>query len=108
MSDKYDDAVKYLVEKPSQIYSAWVDPLNHPAGCLFQFVTPTGNCEHNRMSCGCLTTIRGQAPACTPDLTARIRADGRLPISAHSITVDVLPVFAEWQRILDKELGRAA
>jgi len=45
--------------------------------------------------------------AYTDDLTERIRADERIPDDPDRITVAHLPVFAEWQRILDKELKRA-
>jgi hypothetical protein len=39
-------------------------------------------------------------------LTKAIRADARIPEGPQWITVNDLPVFAEWQRRLDKELKR--
>jgi hypothetical protein len=39
-------------------------------------------------------------------LSAAIFSDELIPISSHDITVADLPVFAEWQRKIDAELGR--
>lgn len=56
---------------------------------------------------GCLTMIRnGDWRAETEELTEAIRADERLPKTQQDITKEHLPVFAEWQRRLDKELSR--
>ena len=40
----------------------------------------------------------------TPELTKAIRKDPRIPKLPKNITVADLPVFAEWQRRLDKEI----
>lgn len=101
MADKYDEAVAYLTARPDEIYDSWLC-----AESLFQFVEPIdGNDEK---VCGCLTEIRGSYDICawTDELTAAIRADERLPRNAEDITPAHLPVFAEWQRRIDKELGR--
>jgi hypothetical protein len=102
--DKYDKAVAYLTNRPEEIREAWYSPRLHPAGCLFTFVSSDYT---SYVSIGCLTTIRlGPHVAETPALTEAIRADKRLPKDLLDITADNLPVFAEWQRRLDRELQR--
>ena len=112
MGDKYDEAVAYLTENPQHIRRDWcrggavqrlgadqtgVGPL------LFMYASEGGEL-HN---CGCLTMIRGSGEvAQTEELTRQIREDERIPMCVDEITVESLPVFAEWQRRLDKELGR--
>jgi len=101
--DKYDEAIKYLTEHPDEIYEAWVNNRLHRAGCLFQFCG-----DGLQPGVGCPTMVRGgRYHAATPELTAAIRADDRLPDFSDVITPATLPVFAEWQRRLDKELQRA-
>lgn len=80
----------------SPIYSAW----NNTTSILFgragkSYFLPDGNI------CGCLTQVRSYAPAWTPELTAMIRADDRIPKNGYGITVDNLHVFAEWRRKMD-------
>jgi hypothetical protein len=100
--DKYDMAVEYLTEHPDEIYDAWGNPFLHKGGCLFQFCNANG---YNAIICGCLTQIRrGGYAAETEELTEEIRNDERIPSSALDIRAEHLPVFAEWQRRLDKEL----
>lgn len=96
--DKYDLAIEFLTANPEQIPDAWNIPWSHEAGCLFAYTNS---------SSGCLTQIRG-----TPDYyggtlaqAAEIAADERIPENSSKITVKSLPVFAEWQRRLDRELG---
>ena len=119
--DAYDMAVAYLTEHPNLIREAWkyganfVDgkldsstsdvPALVRAGCLFQFV---GN-SIDHPNCGCLTMVRsGHSSAATPELRAAILADERLPIMSADITPDHLPIFAGWQRRIDKALNRPA
>lgn len=100
--DKYDEAIAILTADPSLILSAWHDPATEPGGALFHYCTDDIN-----DGCGCLTTVRsGRNRAKTKRLTVAIRADKRIPILSDGITVENLPVFAEWQRRLDKELNR--
>lgn len=107
MPDKYDNAVEYLTKNPSEIERAWYDPFSHvSSGCLFKFVTPNGCCYFNRIAHGCLTSVRDGSIAYTPELTEAIRADERIPMRGDNIEVKHLPVFAEWQRRLDKEFNR--
>jgi hypothetical protein len=107
--DRYELAVDYLTAHPEEIREAWENAYTHPHGCIFKYAaphewmrTPSGE------KCGCLTMVRGGAyVAATPELTAMIRADERLPGgSGDGITVDHLPVFAGWQRRLDHLLNR--
>lgn len=120
MSDKYDEAIKYLTKaikrNPNAFNSAWNNPLDYRArgGVLFQFVQEDGFNFHG--SCGCLTQIKGELEdAQTKSLTRRIREDVRIPTKIPTENSSVaereeflsrLPVFAEWQRIIDKELNR--
>lgn len=95
--DKYDEAIQYLKNHPEEVSTAWGDPTDHPAGCLFNYAGP----EYSLV--GCLTQVKnGYLQASTPSLTKRIRADKRIPRNSLDITIDILPVFAEWQRKLDK------
>lgn len=107
MKDKYDIAIEYLTEYPEEILDTWNSPFNYPHGCLFQMVTPSGNYqtpEWNSDQCGCLTQVKYKSyPAWTPELTNEICNDERIP-SSRNITVADLPVFAEWQRRLDREI----
>lgn len=119
--DKYGLAIDYLTSYPDEIVDAWGDPEGHEAGCLFEYamrVRPPLKMEWN---VGCLTLIRRDSlreyddddiryltddpyVAETPELTRRIQDDERIPIRPDYIKVEDLPVFAEWQRILDREL----
>ena len=108
--DKYDEAIAYLTEHPEEIYRAWHTCGTHPHGCLFEFCSPDGsnNKRADGEKCGCLTMVRGLSKiggvAWTDALTEEIRTDERLPKSGSEITVEHLPVFAEWQRRLDREI----
>ena len=106
MGDKYDDAVAYLTDNPGEILAAWNRPDKHPAGALFNYVAREVPKELDCMY-GCLTQIRGEIyEAETPELTRAIRADERIPRKSALVTLAHLPVFAEWQRRIDKELNR--
>jgi len=83
------------------------------ASPLFLFVTPTGHTydseRSDKLPCGCLTMIRrGHKYAWTDELTKEIRSDERIPDADFDITPEHLPVFAEWQRRLDKEIRQPA
>lgn len=102
--DKYDRAIKFLQKHPAQIESAWISGLSDPTAPGAVLFTSAGD----SMSHGCLTMIRGGGwDAATRKLTRAIRADKRIPDNGDYITVANLPVFAEWQRRLDRELKRA-
>ena len=110
MNDKYARAITYLKKHPKQIISAWACPFVHPAGCLFQFAAGQFK-ENDSRIFGCLTQIRGYSElyyAETRRLTRLIAKDERIPRDEQEIRLKHLPVFAEWQRRLDKELKRSA
>jgi hypothetical protein len=103
--DKYDLAVDYLTKNPDKLIKSWEFPESYPSGCLFAFAGQEPLDCYN--GCGCLTQVRyGMYPAETPELTDAIRRDERIPIFPDDIKPSDLPVFAEWQRRLDLELGR--
>ena len=108
--DKYDKAIEFLTDHPEKIPIAWSDPIQYEGGCLFQFATPTGKYNARLRDAGCLTQIHGSpkvmAGDLNPVLVEQIVADQRIPSKSEDITVESLPVFAEWQRRLDKELNR--
>lgn len=112
MPDKYDKAIDYLTKNPDQIWANWACPSITTGGCLFQFATPNGHARHNETIYGCLTTIRSSEGhpfgglAYTPELTEAIQADERIPECGRKIKVEDLPVFAQWQRHIDRELNR--
>lgn len=99
--DAYDEAVEYLRGRPEAIPVAWSCPDDGPAGMLFRV---TG--RDRRF--GCLTQIRlhKEVIAPTPELTALIKNDKRIPTHPTRITPAHLPIFAIYQRQLDAELGR--
>jgi hypothetical protein len=97
--DRYDREIKRLTESPEKIIGAWRECMP-----LFEYASHDGHTEDLQHGCvGCLTMIRQDdgMVAQTPELTAAIRADERLPTSGQAITVESLPAFAEWQRKLD-------
>lgn len=108
--DAYDEIVEALKKTPDsefrqRAFSAWNEPWAFPEGILFGF------CEPNRFDygspCGCLTMVKeGTRRAATLELTLEIRADDRLPKFDSGITKENLHVFAEWQRRMDRDLGR--
>jgi hypothetical protein len=105
MKDKYDQQIDKLLNAPN-VKRAIQNDWEHAIG-LFQFATPTGKVEYDdALASGCLTMIRRSTTniAYTQKLTEAIRADERLPKNWGDIEPHHLPVFAEWQRRLDKEI----
>lgn len=107
--DKYMLAARYLSEHPDQIGGAWVCP---PSGAefleqrhqLFKLVVPGGLCLTQLRDCG----VHGDSiedDDCPPAFAAAIAGDTRIPIASSDIRPEDLPVFVEWQRRLDAELG---
>lgn len=123
--DKYDRAIEHLLAQPDfkqAVLSAWSYPAAdedepNPAHCLFQSASPSGQ-EDERSPAGerigCLTQIRitnssrEYLPlvAWTPELTKEIAEDESIPMSVDEVTPESLPVFAEWQRKLDRTIRR--
>ena len=113
--DIYDKAITYLKNNPTQISEVWDDPKSHFSGVLFQAVTPSGYSEENPegLFCGDICEIHSfLAHGWTEVLEEAIAQDHRIPkLFANNnhvpkITVDTLPVFAEWQRKIDAILNR--
>lgn len=104
--DAYSKAVEWLKNNPRSIYECWNGPSHFSAGILFRVASRSGKvgCDDE---CGCLTQVRAEhGVAETPELTAAIRADQRIPKHESRITRESLEVFAAWQRHLDSVLGR--
>ena len=124
LRDKYDDAIEYLTALPDMIQAAWEDPQGYEGrgGELFGFVAPdwssNGVAVLDRAgvkagTCGCLQQIRAakmegydgksgdMKMSFWPRLWDQIANDRRIPYDEHEITVEDLPVFAEWQRTID-------
>lgn len=102
--DKYDLEILELLSKPENEVGAEIRQHWYRASPLFQFVNSTGQASGD--GCGCLTMIKAGRGAETEELTLAIRSDDRIPSKLEDITIESLPVFAEWQRCIDKELGR--
>jgi hypothetical protein len=106
-----DEAVEYLRANPEQITRAWSCFDRHPAGALFQFVSPSGRCQPH--DCGCPTLIKAgdiaidKTGAEDAYLTSKIRRF-HIPEKASKIVVKDLPKFAKIQKMVDdyyKERG---
>lgn len=131
--DKYDKGIAFLTKFPEHIFDAWGEPADWEGrgGELFGFVGPDWTSNSNRYdvrgevsgTCGCLQQIRlayKQEEAQTmfdlndknmtlsywPRQWAKIAMDRRIPADSSDISVEHLPVFAEWQRKID-ELRKA-
>jgi hypothetical protein len=98
--DRYMLHARALSTRPQAIHSEWADGV-----ALFRIVDPFGGC-------GCLTQVRlwgtdyaaSRAPRIR-ELCMEVSRDVRIPAYPEDITVEHLPVFVEWQRRLDAELG---
>lgn len=99
--DKYDEQIN-RIKAATDPHQAIQEEWGNSKG-LFAMVAGSNS--------GCLTMIRNRSELANgvtgrPDLTSEIERDERLPCKPQYITVDHLPVFAEWQRRLDRELMR--
>jgi hypothetical protein len=99
--DIYDKEIARLTANPEAIKSSWMN-----CGPLFNMCRSADYIGDKNI--GCLTMIRRDDGyhAQTQELTDAIRADKRIPIHYEKIVARDLPVFASWQRRMDKELGR--
>lgn len=96
--DKYDVAIAYLTQHPGEMPKAWTNPKDHPAGALFNIIPGIGLC---------LTMIRWREGRWSfTGTAAEIARDSRIPLGPGQLRLSHLPVFAEWQRRLDRESGR--
>jgi hypothetical protein len=83
---------------------AWACPHIWVGGPLFAYVSydPSDPGAPDGSVCGCLTQVRtGDVGTPFNDLTEDIRLDERLPHVPEDITLESLPVFADWQRVVD-------
>jgi hypothetical protein len=131
VSDKYDDAIEWLVAHADDpvprdyedyydmfIEFVWSMASCWSAECLFAYCTPNASVTTtpSGQMCGCLTQIRrGDALAWTTELTAAIRDDDNIPASIESLSGlrgdelrAALQPFAFWQRRLDREIRQPA
>lgn len=104
--DIYDREVARLTASPELIFQSYSPYKNdHKLSPLFYFTSPNGQYDGVH---GCVLQIRfdrGNAP--TKKLTKAIRSDNRFPeIPDWCLHPTYLPLFAEWGRHIDKELGR--
>lgn len=121
MTDKYDEEIGRLSSLHGDAFTVAVSKAWGCGSLLFRYAGyEDGNEEDddgNLRDCGCLTQIREDSGPCgfgvfavsgehREDLTRAIAEDERLPDSPWQIEHKHLPIFAEWQRRLDKELGR--
>lgn len=107
--DKYDKEIGkllHILERYGRfcfraaMYFHW-----YSAAPLFQFCSPSGSVTKG---VGCLTMVRSGHGAVfgRDDLTVEIRNDNRIPLGPGDAQPKQLFACAEWQRRLDKELGR--
>jgi len=99
--DIYEREVERLTNNPDDIYDSWSEFTP-----LFQRVSMNQSdftCQHGKY--GCLTQIRrgSHIGRC---FTNEIMADTRIPCNETDIKPEHLPIIAEWQRKIDKELDR--
>lgn len=119
MPDVYDREIEYLADHPDEMFDHWTVP-----SPLFAYCTPSGwqRIRDDGLLCGCLTLVRSSVVnrvAWTDELTEAIQADERIPDDydletfedrlmdmPRSERIAALLPFAEWQRRIDKALGR--
>lgn len=89
--DKYDEAVKYLTDNPSQIGMAWFYTFEREGGQLFK-------CQSNS-NINCPTMFKRHSLPCSEEEAVLIK---QLPHCLFDIKVSHLPIFADLQRVWDK------
>lgn len=97
VADIYEEEIRNLTDNPEGIFRRWCNGTG-----LFKKI---GNQSYG----GCLTQIRAYDTMgayingkWNQELTDRIKADERIPKDPEQIELKHLPVFAEWQRLVDK------
>lgn len=102
--DKYDRQIQDLLTGKRNISLDWQNGRG-----LFQMAW-RGDRSNPRQ--GCLTMIKHRSSikyqAITPELTDRICQDERIPCRPQDIRPEHFPIFAEYQRELDKTFGTDA
>lgn len=98
----YDAQIARLTENPDLIEGEWA-----LGEGLFQFATRDGGYYSE---CGCLTMIKFEPSTISPvikgiideNLKNKILQDDRIPSDVKDITPESLPVFKEYQLLIDK------
>lgn len=103
--NQYDEQIEHLTKNPQLIELHWIS-----AKGLFKCI---GKDIIGVAYAGCLTTIKRYPDNSTPikaiinghvheGITQAIIADERIPARYTDITVEMLPVFKEWQERIDE------
>lgn len=94
MKDQYDEQIERLTAQPRKISDEWIAGRG-----LFKMIR--SNCLNM-----CPSMVRNVALHCTQEfkgVAAEIAKDERIPAFDGDITSAHLPIFAEWQRRIDRE-----
>ena len=99
----YDAQIARLTENPELIGEEWSEAVG-----LFQMLGRNG--DERNPHCGCLTMVKEMAGDFHPVingkidelLESKILADPRVPCGSSNITPESLPVFKEYQLLIDK------
>jgi hypothetical protein len=98
--DDLDEEVERLMQLDGVQFICAVETSWRRATPLFAFCNQSQK-PSKKLSdkCGCLTmVVDGGYEAATPELTAAIRSDKRIPAYRDDITKELLPILADWQR----------
>lgn len=119
--DEYDEAIDAFmelwndtegVERLNLIRAAWSEPGASKMGVLFDHTGWDGQHTREDALCGCLTQIKrhdGRPGKGLDDgFLVDLMADDDIPSSPLDISPENVQAFAQWQRRVDKELGRPA
>jgi hypothetical protein len=106
----YDEQIAELTAHPENIRLFWGQ-----AEGLFKMLEPP---KTNIIQSGCLTMIKDSRfidsyafnldGTVNKELTEKIRNDERIPGDATEITIDVLPIFKQYQEEYDEMLEKQA
>lgn len=95
--DKYDKAIAYYTKHPDLIHEDWADPNPGRPSELFKML----RCVNDSRRCPVM--LREDTTFYTPPtkLAQRIANDERLPAKVDDLTLEHLPILAEYQRLDD-------
>lgn len=106
MAFDYDKQIARLTEHPEYIKEEWFSGTGLFA--VMAEATDLIYAQNDALTCGCLTQIRCLKNkvafvngAVDKDLTRAIKRDKRLPKDVNNIRPGHLPVFKEWQQLMD-------
>jgi hypothetical protein len=98
--NKYDKAIQYLTENPEQIHDAWVNPGRHVAGCLFQWLAPTGRFAE------CPTMVKAGGHSFEHKMDEFVH-EMDIPTDVGAIRLEHLPLFKQIQEKADEVYNRS-